>query len=68
MNNGNLQRHKDEYKEMIKTLKEEWEENSRNQKALIKDWTKEIEHRLQKIELKEEKQTNNLRRGRKLKG
>jgi len=57
------QRHKEDYKEMIKALKDEWEENSRNQKALIEDWTREIEHRLQKIELKEEKQTNNLGRG-----
>ena len=39
-----LQRHKDEYKEMIKALKEEWEKNGKNQKALIEDWTREIEH------------------------
>ena len=37
--------------------------NSRNQKALIQDWTREIEHRIKRIKLKEEKQTNNLRRG-----
>ena len=29
---------------------------------MIEDWTKEIEHRIKKIKLKEEKQTNNLKR------
>ena len=47
---------------MTNALREECEENSRNQKALIEDWTREIEHRIKKIELKEGKQTNNLRR------